>query len=62
VSSANHLWLVIPRESPTGKMNPQNIDVLDQLRQLGALRDEHVLTHEEYEVKKTELRAQLSTS
>ena len=43
-------------------MNPQNIDVLDQLRQLGALRDEHVLTHEEYEVKKTELRAQLSTS
>jgi hypothetical protein len=62
MSSAKHLWLVGLRESPTRKMNPQNIDVLDQLRQLGALREERGLTHEEYEARKSELRARLLTT
>ena len=59
MSSANHLRLVRPRESPIGKMNPQNIDVLDRLRELGVLRAAGVLTQAEYEARKVELRVRL---
>jgi Short C-terminal domain len=39
--------------------NPHNIDVLDQLTKLGALKQTGVLTPEQFEVKKAELRARL---
>ncbi len=54
-SSAKHLWLVNPRATTTPKMNPQNVDVLDRLRQLGAHRDAGTLTQAEYDTKKAEL-------
>jgi hypothetical protein len=40
-------------------MNPQNIDVLDRLRELGVLRAAGVLTQAEYEARKVELRVRL---
>jgi hypothetical protein len=59
VSSAKRLWLVGPRTAATSKMNPQNVDVLDHLRQLAALREAGTVTQAEYDAKKAELRALL---
>lgn len=39
--------------------NPQNIDVLDHLMKLGALRHSGLLTQEEFELQRAELRARL---
>lgn len=39
--------------------NPQNIDVLDHLTKLGALRQSGLLTQEEFELWRAELRARL---
>jgi Short C-terminal domain len=39
--------------------NPNNIDVLDQLTKLGRLKQNGVLTPEEFDAKKAELRARL---
>jgi hypothetical protein len=39
--------------------NPHNIDVLDQLTKLGRLKQNGVLTPEEFDAKKAELRARL---
>jgi hypothetical protein len=40
-------------------MNPQNVDVLDHLRQLAALREAGTITQAEYDAQKAELRALL---
>jgi Short C-terminal domain len=39
--------------------NPNNIDVLDQLTKLGALKQNGVLTPEQFDAMKAELRARL---
>ena len=51
--SSTHLALV---------KNPANIDVLALLTKLGRLRQSGLLTPEEFEAKKAELRARLSGS
>ena len=39
--------------------NPHNIDVLDQLTKLGALKQNGLLTPEQFDAKRAELRARL---
>jgi hypothetical protein len=50
--------LAVPKPSayPILTANPQSIDVLDRLRKLGALRTIGLLTRDEYEAKRLELR------
>lgn len=47
--STNPLRLVTPIDPAPAPMNPPHLDVLAQLRTLGALRADGVLTQEEYE-------------
>ncbi len=62
MSPAKRLWLVTPRAAAPSKMNPHNVDVLNQLRQLGVLHQDDKLTQDEYEAKKAALRAQILTT
>jgi hypothetical protein len=48
-----------PSARPITSPNPTDVDVLDQLRKLGALRTVGILTQEDYEAKSVELRALL---
>jgi hypothetical protein len=57
VLSRSHLRLVPPLDP--ARFRPKHLDVLDQLRKLGALRTSGVLTQEEYEAKRVELRTRL---
>jgi Short C-terminal domain len=60
--SSKHLRLVPPPIDSTPastRLRAKHLDVLDHLRKLTALRAAGVLTEDEYEVKRAELRAML---
>ena len=62
VSSARHLRLAHPRPSHTSEVDPDQIDVLEELTKLATQRNLGLLTPEEYEARLANMRAQLALS